>query len=247
MSLKGCGEGKIEPDRLLVSCASSLEEVMGEINRVYLSINNIELNMNWGGSGALAQQISQGAPVDLFISASREQMDIVREENLLVEASYQEFLTNDLVLAGNSSVGKVQPSLGLQNLSDRTGNKIGIGDPRTVPAGMYAQQALIALGLWEKIQDQLVFMGSVKQVITAVAMGNVDVGFVYGTDIRGLRDIRIIEVVAKELYGPIVYGMAIVARTRNGELAQHYQQFLLSDRAKQLFKSYGFGWLDDRP
>jgi molybdate transport system substrate-binding protein len=78
-------------------------------------------------------------------------------------------------------------------------------------------------------------------------MGNVDVGFVYGTDIRGLKDLNVIEVISKELHGPIIYGMAIMARTGNWELAQHYQQFLLSDRAEGLFKSYGFGWLEDRP
>ncbi|MWJ95199.1 molybdate ABC transporter substrate-binding protein, partial [Escherichia coli] len=134
--------------------------------------------VNYGASGSLQQQIEQGAPCDLFISAGQKQMKALDEEKLLVSDTMKDLVKNDLVLisSADSSVS------GMKDLTTDKVKKIAVGEVESVPAGKYADEVLTNLNLKDKLKDKLVFAKDVKEVLAWVQSGNADVGFVYFSD-----------------------------------------------------------------
>jgi len=174
--LAGCGGAKEEPVGaetldLTVAAAASVQDVAKELKRVYGEKNSgVVITYNFASSGTLQKQIEEGAPVDLFISAGKSQMDALEEKGLILPGTRKNLLGNDLVLIAGKDSGLAS----FDELDDQTTEKISIGTPETAPAGRYAKEALISLGLWEKIQPKLVLAKDVRQVLTYVETGNVD-------------------------------------------------------------------------
>ncbi len=222
-----------------VSAAISLSPALTEIKTVYQGSNpNVNITYNFGASGALAQQIQQGAPVDVFFSAATKQMNDLQQANLLLNETRRNLLTNRLVLiTPKNGVGVSD----FKQLTDARIKKIAIGEPKSVPVGQYTQEMLTKLGLWQQLQPKLVLGNNVRQVLTFVESGNVDAGIVYATDAKASDKVTVRLTAAENLHSPIVYPLAIIKNSRNPAVAKMFVEFLAGDRAKIVFQKYGFG------
>lgn len=226
---------------LLVSAAASLKETLEEIKPLYQQTQtNKNITYNFGASGALQQQIENGAPVDIFISASKKQMDALEAKNLLIKETRRNLLTNRLVLivpkSSKSSVGLSD----FRQLTDPKIKKIAIGELKSVPAGQYAEEVLTKLGILEQVKPKLVLGNNVRQVLSTVVSGNADAGIVYLTDAKTSPQVKI-AAIAENLHSPIVYPVAILKSSKNVDAAKEYLQLLSSNQAKSIFEKYGFG------
>lgn len=165
---------------LTISAASSLKDAMTDIKQIYSqSKPNVAITYNFDGSGILQQQIEQGAPVDIFISAASKNMDALQEKGLVIVDTRKNLLTNKVVLI----VPKSSPTISdFKNLTDANIKKIGLAEPESVPAGKYAREVLTSIGIFEQVKPKTVFAKNVRQVLTYVETGNVDAGIVYETD-----------------------------------------------------------------
>jgi molybdate transport system substrate-binding protein len=223
---------------LLVSAAASMKDVLEEIKPLYQQTQpNVNISYNFGASGALQQQIEQGAPADIFISAAKRQVDALEQKNLLVPGSRTVIAKNRLVLVVPGNVSGISS---FYNLKDAKVKKIVIGEPRSVPAGQYAQQVLQKLKIWDQIKSKLVFANNVRQVLASVETGNADAGLVYSTDAKISNKVKIVVAADEKYHSAIIYPLAILKRSKNVDAAKKFSQFLASDKAKAVFKKYGF-------
>ncbi|WP_137666600.1 molybdate ABC transporter substrate-binding protein [Sphaerospermopsis reniformis] len=223
---------------LLVSAAASLQEALEEIKPLYQQTNpNINITYNFGSSGALQQQIEQGAPVDVFISAAKRQVDALEQKNLLLPGSRTIIAKNRLVLVVPGNISGISS---FYNFKDTRVKKVAIGEPRSVPAGQYAQQVLQKLKIWDHIKSKLVFANNVRQVLSFVESGNADAGLVYSTDAKISNKVKVVVAADEKYHSPIIYPLAILKRSKNVDTAKNFSQFLASDKAKAVFRKYGF-------
>lgn len=249
VSLIGCGTtgnspnssksvSPAAPTDLIVSAAASLQNSLTEIQKDYTHQNpGIKLTFNFGASGPLQQQIEQGAPADLFISAGQPQMDALEQKNLLVKDTRVNLLGNVLVLI----TGKNNTSVtSIQDLTKPGVAKISIGTPKTVPAGEYAQQSLTSLKLWDTLQPKLVMAGDVTQVLNYVESGNADAGFVYQSDAQSSNQVKVVADVPDSSHQPIVYPAAVIAASKHQQAATAFLKYLESSQGQQIFAKYGF-------
>lgn len=222
---------------LTVSAAASLTNALREIGSLFEeSRPEVQLRLNFGGSGALLQQIAQGAPVDVLVSADEDTVDRGIARTLLAAETRRDVAGNSLVLV--TPVGRRQPAT-LQDLAGAAIRRIAIGKPATVPAGRYAQQALETAGLWSLLADRFVYGENVRQVLDYVSRGEVDAGLVYATDARILRErVRVAATVGG--HAPIRYPAIVVADTRRRELALSFIEFLRSGPARERLAAAGF-------
>src|SRR5205085_10189947 len=183
----------------------SMKEAVEEIGRLFAQAHSgVTVRYNLGASGDLQKQIEAGAPVDVFVSAASRQMDEPESKRLIVAATRRAFARNVLVAVapGDSPLDLTRPTA----LADPRVTRIAIGNPKTVPVGQYAEEALRALGLWDRVQRKLVYAENVRQVLDYVARGEVEVGFVYSTDAT-TRAGKVKEVYrpAEDTYHPVIY------------------------------------------
>ena len=225
-------------NNLLISAAASLKEALEEIKPLYQqSKSNVKINYNFGSSGTLQQQIEQGAPVDIFISAAKKQVDALEQKGLLVPGTRNIIAKNRLVLVvPKNAVGITS----FYSLKDAKVKKIAIGEPRSVPAGQYAQQVLEKLKIWSEIKSKLVFANNVRQVLASVESGNADAGLVYVTDAKISDKVKVVVTADEKYHSPIIYPLAVVKRSKNIDAAKEFSQFLSSNQAKTVLKKYGF-------
>lgn len=225
---------------LLVAAAASLQNSLQAITPLYTQANpNQTINYNFAASGVLQQQIEQGAPVDVFISAADKQMNALQKKELLKSGIQKNLLTNQLVL-----VVPKQSSLSLtdfQQLVKPDVKRISIGEPRSVPAGQYATEVLKNLGILKQVQSKFVLGNNVKSVLTAVETGDVDAAIIYITDAKSSDKITIAATAKEQLHSPIRYPIAVLKSSQSPDAAQQYVDFLQSPPAKAVFEKYGFG------
>jgi molybdate transport system substrate-binding protein len=224
---------------IIVSAAASLTDVMKAIQPIYQKEkSDIKLIYNFGSSGSLQQQIEQGAPVDVFISAAPKQMNDLEQKGLLLSGTRKDLLKNTIVLIAPKNNPKVQ---NFQDLTNNQVRKISIGEPESVPAGRYAKEVLTSMNMYDKLQPKLVFAKDVRQVLTYVETGNVDAGMVYTTDAKSSDQVSIVATAPAGSHSPIVYPIAVIKDSKNPEAAKGFVSFLSSNTAKSLFERYGFG------
>ena len=223
---------------LLISAAASLKEVLVEIQPLYQqSQPKVNISYNFGSSGTLQQQIEQGAPTDVFISAAQKQVDTLEQKGLLVTGSRNIIAKNRLVLIVPKNAVGINS---FYSLKDAKVKKIAIGEPRSVPAGQYAQQVLEKLKIWTEVKSKLVFANNVRQVLASVESGNADIGLVYATDAKISNRVKVVVTADEKYHSPIIYPLAVVKRSKNVNAAKEFSQFLSSNQAKAVFKKYGF-------
>jgi molybdate transport system substrate-binding protein len=234
--LAGCA--RPDSSTLTVSVAASLQDAMERLGPAFEQAHpGTRVNFNFGGSGMLEQQIEQGAPADVFLSAASKQMDELAAKGLILNDTRRDLLRNQVVLIA----GPGDPGLhSFADLAQPRIKLIALGDPGSVPAGDYGQQVLESLGLWQAVQGKLVLAKDVRQVLTYVETGNADAGIVYATDARLSRKIRVVATAPESSHSPVVYPIAIMKGSRNIAAARAFVQFLEGARAGEVFASLGF-------
>ncbi|EKQ52344.1 MULTISPECIES: molybdate ABC transporter substrate-binding protein [unclassified Clostridium] len=223
---------------LNISAAASLKEAMGDIQNEYKKVKpNVTLTVNFGASGSLQQQIEQGAPCDIFISAGQSQMKALDDKSLILENTKKDLVKNDLVLVGP----KDTTLTGLSDLNTDKVRKIAVGEPSSVPAGKYADEVFTKLGIKDAVSSKLVFAKDVKEVLAWSTSGNAEVGFVYKSDALSSDSAKIIETVPDDKHSPITYPIGIIKASKNPDDAKAFEEFLFSDTCKKIFEKYGYG------
>jgi molybdate transport system substrate-binding protein len=222
---------------LTASVAASLTDAIQAAEAAYTQAHpEVEFRNNFGGSGALAQQIEHGAPVDIFLSAAAGPMNQLDAKGLLVPGSRRDLLRNSLVL-----IAPLQSTLsGFDQLAGPAVRSIAIGDPGPVPAGLYAQQSLTALGLYNTLHPKFVFAESVRQVLAFVETGNADAGLVYATDAASSGKVRVVATAPALTHDPIVYPAAALRTGVHPAAASDFVAWLASPAARSLFTQRGF-------
>lgn len=227
-----------QSNNILVSAAASLKDALEEIKPVYQqSKSNVNITYNFGASGALQQQIEQGAPADIFISAGKKQVDALEQKGLLLAGTRTNLANNRLVLVVAQDVVGVTS---FYDLTDAKIKKIAIGEPRSVPAGQYGEQVLKKLQLYDRLKPKLVFANNVRQVLAAVETGNAEAGLVYATDAKISNKVKVVVAADDKFHSPIVYPIAVVKSSKNPTAAKEFVQFLSGNQAKDILKKYGF-------
>lgn len=227
-----------EQAELLVSAAASLSVVLDEIIEAFQQQHKgIKVQVNYGSSGTLQQQIEQGAPADLFISAGNKQMNALLEKELVEQVT--PLLRNSLVVVSSTGLDEQYDSLA--DLLEAVDVKhIAIGQPESVPAGQYAKQALESDGIWSQGEDRYVYGKDVRQVLAYVEQGNAELGFVYLSDALSSDIVQTVYTVEESLHDPIEYPMAIVTATEQKEAAQLFYSYLQQAEWKAGYEQHGF-------
>ncbi len=226
-------------DELLVSAAASLTDAMNEIGRAYTLANpETVVRFNFGASGGLQQQIAQGAPVDVFASASPKEMDALQETNQLAADTRIDFAGNRLVLI-------VPPGSPLRRWEDLRlpgVRHVAISNPDSVPSGRYAKETLTHRDLWRVVELKAVFGENVRQTLSYVEDGNTDAGIVFATDARiAGRRVRVVDsAIPGSDHSPIVYPAAVLLRAPNGSAARRFTVFLQGPVAQKILERFGF-------
>jgi molybdate transport system substrate-binding protein len=227
------------PKEILISAAASLKDVMGAITLQFEKANPTEkLTFNFGSSGQLKMQIESGASVDVFVSASSADMDVLANKGLVEVATRSNAAKNSLVLIRNKD--KSPQIAKTEDLLEARVNRIAIGNPTTVPAGRYAKETLEKRGVYEKLTKKLVMAENVRQVLDYVARGEVDAGYVYKTDSMIEPMVMIVETVPADQHKPIVYPAAVLKGGKNQAGAKKFVEYLRTKEALAVFKTHGF-------
>ncbi|MFD1705347.1 molybdate ABC transporter substrate-binding protein [Siminovitchia sediminis] len=239
-STAGSGK-KVEKTPLTISAAASLTEALEEIKDLYEADHPVDITFNFGGSGTLAQQIQQGAPADIFISANQDWMNMLEKENAIISDTKVSITGNTIVLVAGPDTSLTYESVG--QIDPRDISQIAIGNPDSVPAGQYTKQVLQYVNKWDELEDQddkFVRAKDVRQVLTYVETGNAELGFVYKSDAMTSDSIRILTEADRSFHDPIIYPGAVTSGTKHEEEAQEFLQFLNSKEAQDIFEKYGF-------
>jgi len=233
-----CNKTSPTTREMVVSVAISLKGPMEDLVTIYQErYSNIRIRLNVGASGLLGSQIENGAPVDVYASASVRFLDELQRQNLLLPDSRKPLAGNRLVL-----IVPKDSSLSLSDWSELvSARRIALGNPKTVPAGTYARECLHSLGLWKKLSSRLVFAEHVRQVLDYVAQGEVEAGIVYATDAAILPDdVSILAEAPEGSHSPIRYGIAAVASSKMAKAAQLFVDMATSNVGAEVLGSYGF-------
>jgi len=225
----------VDAEELLVFAASSLTNALQGIGAVYERSFGHTLVLNFGASNDLARQIQAGAPADVFFSADVAQMDALERAGLVSGAERLNVLSNTLVaVLPIASTSRLVAAADLVQV-----RRLALADPQAVPAGIYARQYLVSLGLWDALSDRVVPMLNVRAALAAVESENVDAGIVYRTDVALSKRVRVAFSVPPEAGPRIVYPLAPIAASRK-QGKHHFVRYLVSAAAAEIFEQHGF-------
>ncbi|KQL49135.1 molybdenum ABC transporter substrate-binding protein [Brevibacillus choshinensis] len=228
-----------EKAEIMVSAAASLTDALNELKTTFEADNpGITVTYNFGSSGKLAQQIGQGAPSDVFLSASAKDMNGLEEKQLITKDTRQDFTKNELVLITNASSSVAIDSF--EKLTDPSLKHIAVGEPEAVPAGRYAKEVMDTLKIGDSLNGRLVYGSDVRQVLTFVESGNADVGIVYASDAASSKNVKVLATAKSEWHKPIVYPGAVVTASTHADAAKSFLSYLTSDKGKAILQKYGF-------
>ena len=214
--------------------AASLKEVLNELSDSYARKHSgVKFLKNYGASGALAKQIENGAPSDIFISANPEWMDYLKNKKMADTSSVATFAYNTLVFAGMP--GKASSLQDLTRLE-----RIAVGSPKSVPAGEYATEAINKAGIGKQLEKKLVMARDVRECLMYAERGEVDGAFVYRTDALLAKQVKILFTVPQELYPRVTYPMALTITGAKHRDAAAFFAYLNGDEAKAVLVKYGF-------
>lgn len=222
--------------------AASLKNAMDEIDKAYAAKTKVEVKASYASSSALAKQIEQGAPADLFISADQDWMNYLADRSLIEKATRTDLLANRIVLiaAKDFKLDKVEIGQGFDPTALLNGGRLAIGQVDSVPAGKYGKAALEKLGAWPKVEDHLAQAENVRAALALVARGEAPLGIVYATDAAAEPGVKIIGTFPENSHPPIIYPAAVLHDAANAAAARDYLTFLRSATAKAAFERQGF-------
>ncbi len=231
-------------NKIGVFAAASLRNALDEVDAAFSKSTGLTVTVSYAASSALAKQIEQGAPADVFLSADTQWMDYLAARKLIAPATRADLLGNTLVLiaARDSNIDHVDIAPGFDLAKLAGGGRIAIADTRAVPAGLYAKEALAKLGVWAAVESKLAQADNVRAALSYVARGEAPLGIVYATDAGAEPTVKIVGTFPANSHPPIVYPLAAVAGHER-EAAARYLQFLRSGAARRVFEKYGFSVL----
>ncbi len=229
---------------LTLFAAASMTDAMDALGEAFEDRHAFKISPVYAASSALARQIEYGAPADFFISASVAWMDYLEERNLIEPQSRFNLVSNQLILV---TAGICDPALDLHNkasiLSGLKGRRLSLGEPSSVPAGIYAAQALTSLGLYDALAPQMVFAENVRMALTWVTRRAVDFGIVYASDLHAVTGVNRCATFPEASHDPILYPIAHINNGKkdpNAAAAQAFLAFLTSAEASEIFNKFGF-------
>lgn len=223
-----------------VFAAASLQNALNDVGAAYTRRTRQPVRFSYAASSAIARQIAQGAPADLFISADLEWMDYVAQRRLILPASRRNLLAGRLVLIApaNSKVQlAVRPGMPLARALGR--GRLAMAAP-DVPAGRYGRLALTSLGVWKSVEGRVAPAENVRSALQFVARGEAPLGIVYETDAKLDRRVRIVGVFPTSSHPSIVYPAALTMRGARSRAAAGYLAYLSGPEATVVFRRYGF-------
>ncbi|MFN0318137.1 MAG: molybdate ABC transporter substrate-binding protein [Burkholderiales bacterium] len=222
---------------ITVSAASSLTNAFTDIGKEFEKAKGHKVLFNFGASGSLLQQITRGAPVDVFAAADLDTMDRAQKQNAIVKDTRQNFVSNKLVVATALRGPLVLGSLA--DLARADVQRIAMGIPDSVPVGRYTKAVLEGAKLWDLLQPKMIFAQNVRQCLDYIARGEVDAGFVYATD-AALVAGKVKTAFEVPTQKPIVYPIAVVKGNGQENLARAFIDFVRSDTSRRILAKYGF-------
>ena len=229
-----------QAEAINVFAAASLRNVLDEINTAWKASASQEAVGVYAASPALAKQIVEGAPADIFISADLSWMDELEKQKLIKTDSRRNLLGNTLVLIAPVDSGmKIALEPGVDLLAFLKGGRLAVGETKAVPAGRYAKAALEMLGIWEAVSGHLAEQVNVRAALQLVARGEAPLGIVYGSDANAETKVEVAGVFPETSHPPIIYPVAIIAASKNAA-APGYLDFLASEAASAIFARHGF-------
>lgn len=222
---------------LYLSVAASMTDAIKEVMTAFSEIHpEVEMMPNFASSGSLAKQISQGAPADIYISANPKWMDYLVENQLIAPGFDKIFAYNKLVFISGTKLqnGSMEDLLSME--------RIAIGDPKSVPAGRYAEEAMQSAGIYNQLRDdrKLILAKDVRQALLYADRGEVDGAFVYKTDALLTRNAKIAFHVPDDLYNRVAYPVGVTVAGEGKELAKEFYKFIIGDDAVAILTKYGF-------
>jgi molybdate transport system substrate-binding protein len=223
-----------------IFAAASLKDALEEVGAVWKAASGKEITVVAAASSALAKQIEEGAPADVFISADLKWMDEVQSKNLTRPETRKNLFGNTLVLVGSEAAPSaidLKDAPAFAKLLE--GQKLATANVDAVPAGRYAKEALGNLGLWTIAEPNLAQSENVRATLALVSRGEAIAGIVYGSDMTKEKHAKIIATFPEDSHAPIVYPIAVVAASANPD-ATEFAKFLSTPDASKLFLSNGF-------
>ncbi|EOD5339747.1 molybdate ABC transporter substrate-binding protein [Vibrio parahaemolyticus] len=224
---------------LKVYAASSMTNAIDEIAQDFKEKYDVTVTPVYGGSSSIARQIINGAPADVFVSANTKWMDYLVDEGVIDSDNVTNLVRNSLVLIAPQS-----SSLAVFNFADANaweaalnGSRLALGNPTSVPAGMYAKESLTTLGVWKEIQTKVAPAKNVRLALALVERGEAPLGVVYKTDAQLTNKVKIVGEFASDTHAAIVYPAAVV---NDSTESRQFFQYLKSEDAKRVFAHYGF-------
>jgi molybdate transport system substrate-binding protein len=228
---------------LTVFAAASMKNALDDINAAYAAKTGVKTTVSYAASSALARQIEQGAPADVFISADTDWMDYAIGKKNINEPTRVNLLGNSIVLIApkDSKIGNVTIGPGFDLAKLAGDGRIATGDVRAVPVGKYAKAALEKLGAWTAAAPKFAMAENVRAALTLVGRGEAPLGIVYETDAKVEPNVKIVARFPEDSHPPIVYPVALTANAKPD--AAKYIAFMRSSLAKTIFETYGFTFL----
>lgn len=228
-----------EKTEILVAAASSVMPALTKIATEFEKTNTaIKITFTFGSSGKLAQQIKSGAPIDVFISASSSDMDMLEEERKIESDTRIDITSNTLVVIRQKNADNSLNNEGNPFMFEI--NHFGIGNPNTVPAGVYAKEALTKLGEWETLEPKFVYGKDVRQVLTFVETGNAEMGIVFTSDAQSSSKVEVISEIDPTLHSSAVYPGAVVTATKQPKVASAFLDYMKTPEVQKILVDYGF-------
>ena len=223
-----------------VGAAASLSNVLQTLGSAWAESGGGKVVGNYAASSALARQIEQGAPIDVFFSADLEWMDFLERKGLIEAGTRRNVAANTLVLVAPADRAQtVVISKGIDFKSKLAGGRLAVADPASVPAGKYAKEALTALGLWDQVSRDLAPAENVRATLALVARAEAPYGIVYATDAKVEPRVKVVAVFPSDSHKPIVYPAALI-KGRATPAATSFLQFLQTDKARNILRDAGF-------
>ncbi len=232
-----------QPQPIIVFATASMKTVIDELNTAFTRNTGIKVTTSYAASSALARQIEQGAPADVFISADIPWMDHVQKRDLINPGSRFDLAGNRLVLVApkESKISKVDIAQGFDLAALAGTGRIAVGEVKSVPAGRYAKAALETLGSWTAVESKLAMADNVRAALLLVARGEAPLGIVYETDARVEPGVKVVGTFPAGSHPAIIYPAAATAKAQPA--AEKYLAFLRSGTAVVAFEGHGFTYL----
>ena len=239
--IAGLGFSFAASAKVTVFAAASMTDALQQVAKDYAKQNpKNEVVFSFASSSTLAKQVEEGAPADIFVSASNKWMKYLSEKDLTVKETEKVLVGNDLVLIApaKSAVNSVDIEKGewINALKD---SYLSVGDPAHVPAGQYAEEALSKLNLWDKVQERLARAKDVRGALALVERAEAPYGIVYSTDAKISQQVKTVAVFPVDSHKPVVYPVSILKDHDNTD-ARDFLKYLESDAAKKVLVGYGF-------